>query len=184
MSEIEVPLESSQEKIMESAREAAHRDEERWFNWVALSSAVFAVVAAISALLAGHHSNEALLEQIQASDHWSYFQAKGIKSSVLASKMQLLSQLGKKEDPKDNEKLETYKKEQEEIAEQAKEKEMASRHHLEVHKTFAQAVTFIQVAMAVSAIALLMRRRRFWLVSLGVGALGLVYFAVGLAHHW
>ncbi len=180
MSEIEVPLDSTQDKIME----AAHESEERWFNWVALSSALLAVVAAISALLAGHHANEALLEQIQASDHWAFFQAKGIKSAVLTSKVQLLEQLGKATNPADTEKIEAYKKEQEEISEQAKEKEQASRRHLQVHQTFAQAVTFIQVAIATSAIALLMRRRRFWWISLGVGAIGFVYFGVGLLHHW
>ncbi|MGO9146526.1 MAG: DUF4337 family protein [Desulfomonilia bacterium] len=36
--------------------------------WVALSTAILAVLAAVSSLLAGHHSNEALIEQIQSSD--------------------------------------------------------------------------------------------------------------------
>ena len=36
-------------------------------------------LAAIAALLAGHAANEALLEQIKASDQWSYYQSKSIK---------------------------------------------------------------------------------------------------------
>jgi len=172
--EIEVPVEKMQEALMENAGEGP-----AWFGWVALSSALLAVIAAVAALLAGHHANEALLEQIQSSDRWSYYQAKGIKAAVLSSKMQLLQELGKKIPDEDREKQSQYKDDQEEISKEAKEKEEVSRHHMLTHSSFATAVTFFQVAIAVSAISVLVRRRRFWLVSLVFGAFGLGYFILG-----
>ena len=48
------------------------------FRIIAL--AVLAVLAAISALIAEHHANEAMLDQIRSSDKWSFYQAKSIKS--------------------------------------------------------------------------------------------------------
>jgi len=91
MEEIEIPTEHLHEQLNESA----HENAERWILMVALTAALLAVLAAITALLAGHYANEAMIEQIQASDQWSYYQAKGIKSAVLESKIDLLKTLGK-----------------------------------------------------------------------------------------
>ena len=89
MSEIEVPLEQSQEHIYE------HAGHSGWLSKVALSTAITAVIAAIAALMAGHHSNEALISQIQSSDHWGHYQAKSIKSSILYLKTDLAKEMGK-----------------------------------------------------------------------------------------
>src|SRR5664280_2289178 len=95
---------------------------------VALSTAIIAVFAALCSLMAGHHANEALIEQIQASDQWAYYQAKGIKSTVLESKIETLIALGKQTSAKDEEKVKSYKKEQKEI-------EAVSYTHLRAHET-------------------------------------------------
>lgn len=54
--EIEVPTEHLHEHI----EHMAHHSGEKWLVFVALSSALLAVLAATSALLAGHHANEAI----------------------------------------------------------------------------------------------------------------------------
>jgi uncharacterized protein DUF4337 len=172
MEEIEVPT----EQLHEEMSEHASHSKEKWISQVALSSALIAVFAAISALLAGHHSNEAMIEQIKASDQWSYYQAKGIKSSLLNAKIEILSELGKTSKEADHHKAEEYKKEQQEINKEATEKQEASEHHLKVHSVYATSVTFFQVAIATSAISVLMRRRRFWFLSLAFGTLGIGFF--------
>ena len=58
---------------------------------MALSTAILAVLAAIASLLSGEHANEAMMNQIEASSQWSYYQAKSIKSSVVDVKMALSS---------------------------------------------------------------------------------------------
>ena len=176
MEEIEVPTEQLQEQIHERAHEAR----ERWLSWVALSSALLAGFAAVSALLAGHHANEAMVDQIRSSDQWSYYQAKSIKAAVLGSKIDLLKALGKEVSPKDEEKFVQYKKEQDEITGFAEEKERASESHLQHHTIFAKGVTLFQVAIAVAAISALTRRRRFFLVGLLFGLGGLVFLTQGL----
>jgi lipopolysaccharide export LptBFGC system permease protein LptF len=65
------------------------------------------------------------------------------------------------------------------ISKDAEEKEGISRSHFLVHSTFAKAVTFFQIAIAVSAISVLIRRRRFWFLSLGFAAFGLFFFVEG-----
>ena len=178
MDEIEVPLEQVQEHI----HEAAHNSQQLWMGQVALFSALVAVFAAVSALLAGHHSNEAMITQLKASDSWGYYQAKGIKSSILVSKNQLLKELGKEVPPKDEEKVEDYKKEQDEISERAKEFEAESSQHLKTHVTLARSVTLFQVAIAIAAISVLTRRRRFFMVSIGFAVVGVAFFIWALIH--
>jgi hypothetical protein len=185
MEEIEVPTEKLQEDITEHVEHAkhgggGHGSTPRWISWVALTAAILAVLAAISALMAGHKANEAMIGQIHASDSWSYYQAKGVKSAVLAGRIEILRALGKEVSEKDDAKLEEYKKDQEQIADKAKEQELDSAHDLTIHETLAKSVTFFQIAIAISAISVLTRRRRFWFVSLGFGAVGAFFMALGL----
>src|SRR5947207_10836254 len=85
MEEAEVPLEHLHEEVHHSAEHSG----ERWISWVALSTAILAALAAIAGLLSGQHANEAMASQIEASDQWAYYQAKGIKAAVLDAKMAL-----------------------------------------------------------------------------------------------
>src|SRR6202048_4731246 len=107
MEEAEVPLEDLQEHVHHSAEHGG----EKWISWVALSTAILAVLAAIAGLLSGKHANEAMMSQIEASDQWGYFQAKSIKASVLDAKIALSSAPNES----DSSKSERYEKEQEEI---------------------------------------------------------------------
>lgn len=177
MEEIEVPTENLQEEIH---HKASHGEGPSWTSKVALSTAVLAVFAAVSALLSGHHANEAMLEQIQASNHWAYYQSKSIKSAVLASKTDLLKALGKQVSEKDTAHLEEYHHEQSEISEQAKEAENSSKHHLNKHNILARAVTLFQIGVAIAAIAVLTRKKLLWFLSLACGLIGLVFLGQGL----
>jgi len=107
MEEAEVPLENLHEEIHHSAEHSG----EKWISWVALSTAILAVLAAIAGLLSGKHANEAMMSQIEASDQWSYYQAKSIKASVLDAKIALSTTPNES----DASKRDRYEKEQEEI---------------------------------------------------------------------
>jgi hypothetical protein len=179
MEEPEVPTEHLHEHLHEHAH-GAPAAKSRWIMGVALSSALLAGFAAVAALLAGHHSNEAMIEQIRAADQWNFFQAKGVKANVLASKMELLAALDKPASEKDSAKLAEYKKEQDEIKSKAEELESASHHHLQAHVIYARGVTLFQVAIAVGAVSALTRKRLFWFVSMGFGLLGLGFLLQGI----
>ena len=167
----EVPLENTQEHINERARES----EERWVMGVALSTAILAAIAAIASLLAGQHINEGLISQIRASDNWSYYQAKGIKAGVLEAKMDLLKAQGKEPAAADAAKAAQYASEQEDISKKAHDLERESDEHIERHEKLASAVTLFQIGIAVSAIAVLTKKRLFWFVGLAFGCGGLAF---------
>ncbi len=170
MEEAEVPT----EHLHEAMEHGAHGGQ-RWTLGVALSSALLAGFAAVASLQAGHHANEAVVCQIQAANHWSYFQSKSIKESLLKSKMDILTAVEKPVDPKDGEKLKEYGDDKEKIQKEAEEKEAESKHELQTHQIFAKSVTLFQIAIAMGAIAVLTKRSRFWFVSLAIGGAGLFY---------
>jgi predicted outer membrane lipoprotein len=172
----DVPLEQSQEDIAHHAHEAA----EKWILGVALTAALAAALAAITALLAEHHANEAMILQIQSSDEWAHYQAKSIKAGVLDAKAELLLALGKQRAEKDADKRKEYDKEMREINDRAEEKDRESKAHLRHHAVLSRSLTMFQVSIAVGAIAALTRRKWFWFASLVFGGLGLASFVHGI----
>jgi hypothetical protein len=176
MEHAEVPLEQSQEEIAHHA----HHATEKWILGVALTAAFLAVLAAVTSLLAEHHANEAMLDQIRSSDKWSFYQAESIKANLFATKIELLTALGKTVDEKDRDKVAKYRKDQEAIKADAKLDERASGAHLQHHSILSGAVTLFQIGIAVGAIAVLTKRRSFWFGSLGFGVAGAVLFVLGL----
>lgn len=98
----EVPLEQSQEEIAHHA----HHSTEKWILGVALTAAFLAVLAAITSLLAEHHVNEAMLDQIRSLDQWNFYQAKSIKANLFVTNIELLQAMGKTVSEKDLSKVE------------------------------------------------------------------------------
>jgi hypothetical protein len=174
--EMEVPTEHLHEHMEHNAEESG----QRWVMGVALSSAFLAAFAAMASLMAGHSVNEAVLQQIKAADQWNYYQAKGIKAAVLASKIELLDGLKRNVSKSDLEKVKQYKDDQEGIKEKADEAEKDSEHLLGKYKGLASSVTLFQIAIAIGAISALTRKKPFWFVSLGFGGIGMVFFVMGL----
>ena len=199
MEEPEVPTEHLHEQINEHAHGEAggHASKTSWIMGVALSSALLAALAAVASLKAGHSANEAVItqiqsanKQIQVANQWSYFQSKSIKESQLIGKIEIIELMGKEPNPKDRDKAAEYKKEKADIQHQAEESQKVAEelqkksgefmHH---HEVMAKSVTFFQVSIAVSAISVLTRRRKFWFVSLAFGGVGIVFLLQGLLAH-
>jgi len=176
MEEQEDPTESLHEHIHEGAHHAEAEGKNTWVIFVALTTAIIAVVSAITGLLAAYHSDEAMLKQLHASDQWNYYQAKGIKTDVLISETKMLKAFGKPVDTADVAKIKTNKEEQKKISADAKEAEEESHKHLESHDILARSVTLFQISIAISAIAILVKKRIFWFVSLGFAAFAAYFF--------
>ena len=190
----EVGVDKAGDQAMEKGREAGIRAP--WLRWLALSTALFAVLAAVASLQSGRLANEALLlmneatlKQAQASDSWSYYQAKGIKMIARQVEADLLMNSRGAADliAKTRDEASRYKSEQEEIQREArrleqeqKELQEKSSQEIEHHHLFAYAVTLLQVAIGLSAVAAIVERRGVWLFALLAGASGVVLFVFAI----
>ena len=197
----EVPEESLEAtEIKERLDEAIERLESgeaarnvSWMLYLSLATALMAVFAAIASLEAGAHSNEAIFEkneavlrQSQASDQWSYFQAKGLKSTFLSAQSQSLPQTSSELAQRLAQAAGHFASEQVEIERKARELEKGVTEsnsratlHIEKHHRFALSVTAYQVAIALCAIAALTRRQFLFWFGLAGGLLGAVLFTIG-----
>jgi uncharacterized protein DUF4337 len=174
----------------DNLREAIDREIEResggLLRTIALTTALFAALAAIASLEAGGTVNEALALkteatqlQAEASDQWSYYQAKGLKASLAEAQKNVWIALDKTPPAElatnaerfvDDQKTSREKAETLEHARDAKTAEseaLMNRHHF-----FAQSIALLQVAIALGAIAALTRRRAAWVGSAILGVIG------------
>ena len=177
MEDPEVPTEHLHESIEEKIEEAEKKAEKKgWSVWLAVSTAFMAVLAALSSLQAGHHSNEALISQVQASDQWAYYQAKGLKYDLTQL---MMSSNTVQDTAKLRQKLNQYVSDQATIKAEAQKDEKESAEHLERHVILSRAVTLFQIGIAISAIAILTRKRFLWYAALLLSLAGAIQFFMG-----
>lgn len=193
MPEEGIETQELKEKLEEAQEHAHHvREGAPWITLLSLSTAIIAVLAAVAALESGSHANEAIVEkndavlhQSKADDAWAYYQAKGVEAAVYltqaeaASRADLATRWRGEAEREKAERAEIRRRAEEEEKHVAEMNEK-SEHSLHVHHEFAKSVTIFQVAIALSAIAALARRKPMWWVSLAVGAAGAAFFVVGL----
>lgn len=162
MAELEVDL----DKVHEIVHEHGHRV--TWAEKVALTTALLAVMAAMASLMSTHESDKSILVSIKASDQWSFYQAKSIKSKLATDEAERIR----------------YDKEKEEVKKEAETLSKESEEAVEIHEFFAYGVTLFQVATAIGAIAVLVKKKYYWYISLSLGVVGvgLVIKAVLLLH--
>lgn len=172
MEEIEIPTEHLHETINEKTEELLKKGEGKLSMYIAICTAIMAVLAAMAGLLAGHHSNEALINQIKASDQWAFYQAKSIKAEIRQLQISVASAVSKSP--------EESKKEAAEIKLSAEKFEKLSEEELIKHGWLAKAVTFFQVAIAISAISILSKKTFLWIIGISIAMVGLVFFVIGL----
>ena len=172
----EVGVDKQAEASQEKAQEEKHRAP--WLRGLAVSSACFAVIAAVASLKAGHSANEALLKQSKATDEWAYYQAKGNKAATIAAQAEILSEmhvepsrLAKLRDAADGD-----LRKQEEIRKEAQRLEQESKDDLVRHEWFAATVTLLQISIGLSAIGALIESRKVWLVSTIAGGVATAIF--------
>jgi len=159
-----------------------------WRTWLALTTALIAVIAAVVSLVSGYYADQSLLEkndavllQSHASDQWNYYQAKGVKKNIAEGFATMAN------DEKQKKEVERYAAQQEEIKakaenfeEQAKEADHLSSELFEKHHRLAMGVTFLQIAIALSAISALLGRKSFWVLSIVTCAAGIAFACYGV----
>lgn len=184
--------EAIDEEIEKEEKESGHL-----LRTIALTTAVLAALAAIASLEAGATVNEALALkteatqlQAKASDQWAYYQAKGIKATIIDSAKSSLDGMGKPLPDELAKKQERYVKEQgdskaeaEKLEKERDAKNEESEHLMHRHHYFAQAVALLQVSIALGAVAALTRRKPVWIGSTLLGLVGAGIFGYAFLLH-
>jgi hypothetical protein len=180
MSEEEFEVHAPHDEVIEQAEE--HGGADPFVGRIAVTTAILATIGALYSYQGGAtqanatlYKSNAAIKKTEAANQWNYYQAKSSKQNMAEVAVMLVApdQQGRfKAD------IERYAREKASIAKDAEKFEAESKewdersdHELHIHHRWAQATTFLQVAIALAAIALLTRRT--WL-QWGVYALAAV----------
>lgn len=156
---------------------------------VAIFSAILATIGAIVSFLGGHtqnealyYKNEAVLKKTEASNMWSYYQAKSMKENLAEFAAVLVADPAKAEQYRaEAKRYSTEKKEIQKKAEaleaETKKFNAISEKSLHPHERLAMSITFLQIAIALAAITVLTERRKL-LWAAGAAAIAGVIFGV------
>jgi hypothetical protein len=165
---------------------------ETWLQWVALTTTILAVCAAISSLKASSYSTKVQIHTTKEANHWAYYQSKSIKEHSFRLNRDVLTYANLLGNPnprvqqfltakiKDyTEEINRYDRDKKQIKTEAenfiKEQEVLKRHN----GAFALAVMLLQIAIMMSAVAALIKRKIMWFGGLALSVVGLAYMANG-----
>jgi hypothetical protein len=184
------------EEVKEELERELEREQKRewWFNYLAITTVILAVCATLASFKLEHFSVDSVLKQAMASDQWAFYQSKSIKGylyELQREKAELeLKAMQKNFSPEavgdyqkmihsygDN--MKKYETEKKEIMEKAKHLEKERDEAQERREIFGQSIIFLQMGILLCSIAALMKRKSLWIIAMGVGAVGVVYFADG-----
>ena len=159
-----------------------------WTKYVSLTMVCIAVLAAVATLKGGGFSmrslkqmNEATFSQAEASDQWSFFEARSIKENLYEIELEHLTAAPVPDAVavgKINDKIAKYEKDKADITALAKKYEAArddarkaAASAAEHSRQMGLSITFFQIAIALGATCLIVKKKPLWIVSSIFGAL-------------
>ena len=165
---------------------------ESWLQWVALTTTILAVAAAISSLKASSYSTKVQVHNTEEANQWAYYQAKSIKEHGFRLNKDFLTAVGLIEiqnhkmrdflSAKEKEysgEIARYEKERQQIKADAekivKEQSVFKQHN----ENFALAVMLLQIAIMLSAVGALIKKKSAWFAGIGIGVVGLIFMVNG-----
>jgi hypothetical protein len=160
---------------------------------IAVMTAIFATIGAMFGYMGGATQNAALLfkneaaiRRAEASDQWNFYQAKSSKQNIAELGATLTT--GEMQ-AKYLKEVDRYKKEKEELMpgakkleDESKAAELESEASMHVHHRWAQATTFIQIAIALAAITILTRNKGLQYTAYGVAAAAIMIGVLAFLH--
>lgn len=171
----------------------AEQQKASWIQWVALTTTVLAVCAAIASLKASSYSTKVQLATTKEANQWGYYQAKSIKEHSYAINRDILASIRQAEakNPRlqhflaakikeyDDE-IGRYDREKKQIKAEAEKIIQEQEVFKKKNGDFALSAMLLQIAIMSSAVAALIRKKLTWFIGLGLGAWGVFYLVTGL----
>lgn len=167
----------------EEIEEHVHHAKEPFDKLVAGSMAIIAALLAIVSVLGQHFNTEMLLAQQKGSDEWAFYQAKNIRRYSAQLGQDFLTQMKASAPAIDKYSKDgaRYDKEMKELQEKAKDFEKERDAADTKAKSFHIGEVFLEVAIVLSSLAILTKRRSMYFAGATLAAVGVVYAGLAFA---
>jgi len=178
------------EELHEMHEHAEHAHGDPTLAPVTLTMAILAVLVAIASLL-GHRSHtEEILLQNKATDQWGYYQAKNMRlhldeavASLVGVEETKDAEAAAKTREKYSAEAERYRDDLKEIQTEAKKLEDEIASATAKANRFDLGEVFLEIALVVTSITLMTRRKAFWYLGLVCAAVGMAAAISGFLIH-
>lgn len=176
----------SADELQDLQEDAEHGRHNPSMAPVSLTMAILAVLVAVVALL-GHrsHTEEGVL-QTKANDQWAYYQAKDIRLHMDKGLADLEGFVATTDATKAAQareanlaEAEKYAKQTHDLQEQAQDLEREAGLESRRADRYDLGEVFLEIALVVTSITLLSRRRAFWYAGVVLGIIGVIVAVTG-----
>ncbi len=181
-------FEQVERNLEEKESEAAKK---RFVMRSAITASILAVCAALGSLLSGHAANEAILKQAEASDQWSFYQAKSMKTHIFEGNKDVVVAIAAEEGRSDSpqlakvvkqfdERIAKYSKEKDDIQKDAQNIQKLSASEFEEHQRYSLGVACFQIGIVLASVAIMVSSPWLYFGSIGAGVVGVLFLINGL----
>jgi hypothetical protein len=157
---------------------------------VSFTISLLAVLVAVVTLMGHRTHTEEVVTQIKASDTWSEYQAKNIRYHNYGSFADVVgifpgaaSEKSAKVQERFRQQSEKYNREKDDLQAEARklESEVVTDRRKANRYDFGEAM--LEMALVITSITLLTKRRQFWYIGMGFGVLGVIVALSAVAVH-
>jgi len=166
--------------------------QEKWMKGVAITTTCLAIMTSIAAARgAACLAKGQLFTAIEASK-WAYYQAKSIKQNLAELQKSTLEALALGAAGVDQkaalenkvkfvaQEIERYGKEKDQIRQEAEETGAKNKKLVKKGNFFSVSVVFFQIAIMLSSVSALLKKKYLWLIGLVFGCVAIVLLGYGL----
>ncbi len=148
-------------------------DESRLSIYIAFTSGLLAVLAAVASFQANGYSslmleekNNSILYQAQANRLWNNFLAASITTNIRGTNLTVQQS--------------NFKLQAEDLEKKSNDSDDKFKTYFGKNSQLVNAGTFLEIAIALASTSVLVKRKTFWFLSLGLGLMGAYFLAMGL----
>lgn len=178
------------DELSELQENAEHGREDNSLAPISVTMAIIAVLVAVVSLLGHRAHTEEVLMEARATDQWAYYQAKNIRRHNYEMGVDLLALSEFKDKAQAEKVMEGYRKEadrankdQADIQKQATDLESESARAGRKADRFDLGEVFLEVALVISSLALLTKKRAFWYLGIVSSLAGIGVAVTGMLLH-
>jgi hypothetical protein len=161
-------------------RDPVSLKEKRWHKLVALSTLLFAMLAALGGLLSGITAHENQIEKIEEVINFTVLESDRVSVEVLKAKHEILVSLGESPGETELDAIRAYEAEIEEKQSEVLQEEFLARTFGQIHLIFAVSVTLLAVGISLSGMSVVIEQKWIWTVGLVFGAVGSIGVILGI----
>ena len=181
MSEVLETVEVAQDATLEALESTEIGEEKsRWHQYVAMSTMIMALLAAVGGMLAGISSQEALSARTKEIIEMNYLEGDRLYVEILKPKHEILTEMGENPDPDEVKIIAQSEGDLEELKANVSHEESQSLSRSNAHVTFAIAVTLLSLGITLGGMSVVVERKFLWIAGLAIGAVGAVGVIAGV----